>query len=296
MSEETVELSFWDRMAERAERWLKILPIFAGLLYVTGFLTTAARLASFEVPMMRLLDIQYFAAGVFPTLLVLLTTTVFYLAWKHHVSLSSLSWLGPDWAFLLLVFLLVAIPSLWGVAAGKSGRSPLDVSQLLVERTVKDGSIWFLLLAELLLWALLIAGRTLWARVRYIKTNWDDKGSMREAFIPFDWGCASLIVYSLAFVVFLIALRVIVPTIGTVYDSLPQTYGGGRPIHVEMQVDGQKMPSELLVVSATPGNMTKPLCLLLQTSDYYIVTQECTDGSRVWVVDSDNVFAVSRVP
>lgn len=81
-----------------------------------------------------------------------------------------------------------------------------------------------------------------------------------------------------------------------VYEQLPQAYGGGKLQQVQLYVDSQKAPSELLdanisLVQGLPAR-TIPLYLIYQTSTEYIVKPINLSEQRVWALKPDMVYAV----
>ena len=94
---------------------------------------------------------------------------------------------------------------------------------------------------------------------------------------------------------------ILVPFSGhLVYEQLPQAYGGGKLQQVQLYVDSQKVPSELLDanVSLAQGLLARtiPLNLIYQTSTEYIVKPINLSERRVWALKSDSIYAVAVNP
>lgn len=76
---------------------------------------------------------------------------------------------------------------------------------------------------------------------------------------------------------FAFLLLIYIPLEGpAVYEQIPQAYGGVKPLTVQLYVDSQKVPAELLdqtnvtVVQGSPAQ-TIPLSIIFKTSTEYIV-------------------------
>jgi hypothetical protein len=141
------------------------------------------------------------------------------------------------------------------------------------------------LLGELALWFIIVG----WRSKYFAKLN---KFSIR-------WGADSGLGYKLmAVYLILVALNLfqIVPVGREAYDALPQAYGGGRPLRVELYVDANKVPGELLITKSDVGQnspaRTVSLNLVLQTSAEYVVDPLDDGSQRAWVLKADAVHAV----
>jgi len=91
----------------------------------------------------------------------------------------------------------------------------------------------------------------------------------------------------------------IVPATRMAYAAIPQSYGGGKPLRVQLYVDRAKVPAELLDITSSgappSAGYTVPLNLIFQTSTEYIVRQ-AEDDKRAWVLKANTVYAVVARP
>ncbi len=84
------------------------------------------------------------------------------------------------------------------------------------------------------------------------------------------------------------------------YEQIPQAYGGGKLQPVQLYVDSQKVPFELLdanisLAQGLPAR-TIPLNLIYQTSMEYIVIPINQSDHRAWQLKADAVYAVVENP
>jgi hypothetical protein len=277
--------NLFETVLNLAERTAKVLSVFIGSIYVIGYIVTATRLAQYGTPATTLLDAQYFAAGLLPGLLVWLTILVLVSAFlydSHKLGRGSTPAL--KWVPFLIVTLFVAtlVMELLIIPVSESwtdlGRSAVNILSGLAR----------LVLGELAIWYGIVGWRTglLSELIKFLKSHGQETGSV---YIGIIWlvGFAA------------IGLSQIVSFGWEAYNGLPQAYGGGKPLQVQLYVDSDKVPDELLVSLPTADQSssarTVPLSLILQTSTEYIVDPLEDDGQQAWVLKSDAVHAVGTV-
>ena len=86
-------------------------------------------------------------------------------------------------------------------------------------------------------------------------------------------------------------------TIGpALYNELPQSFGGAKPIHLQFYIDKDKLPDELLDPAKnktdTLGCRTIPLILVFKTSEEYLVFPDQALNKRAWIIRADLVNAI----
>lgn len=252
------------------------------------------RLADYDVPMIRFLDVQYFAAGLLPGSLVIISAWVVASALNFNMRTPvNTDVFAPvvtgirlvDWVLMLLM----GVPIIYLVSLVRSGKPPMDEIERIVNTMRVNGSLLVVFLSELFFWILIVVFRRIarWAKGKEQHFPLLDAGLMLTILLS---SCALLTALPL----------VITPTIMRFYESIPQVYGGGQPLRVTMLVDSQKVPEELLPsgTNQTPerASITKPLCLVFQTTDFYIVASDCSRNPPTWVINPDNVYAVTKAP
>lgn len=266
-----------------AERATKLLTLFVATIYIIGYVVTSTRLARYSVPATRLIDAQYFVAGLLPGLLLWLTVAVFASALHHasqnkETSTRPLNWVGV----VMLILLVVGILMETLLLPRSKSLEPFDRSLMEVAYFAAK-----VLPGELALWFLVVGWRTgFFARLNEYSQRRGETGS--------GWGLA---VFSLMLVAF--ALFQIIRAAPKAYDELPQAYGGGKHLRVELYVDRKKVPGEILLSSPAAGEdapaRTVALNLILQTSAEYVVDPPDDGSQRVWVLKADAVHAVHIV-
>jgi len=248
------------------ERGAKIFALFIGTIYITGYVVTTTRLAQYDVPAIRLLDAQYFVAGAVPGLLVWLTILVAASAFIFD-SDRPLTWVG--WTILTLF--IAGLVMEW--VKGHSSNTIINAVYITLKFVLGQLALWFLIVG--------VRTRYFVRMHNYLKLTRDSGGL--------------LIAVAMSIVLVAIALKTI-PQVGwSAYNLLPQAYGGGKPLQIELIVDGNKAPCELLVVAdcknQQPVERTVPLNLILKTSAEYVVIKSTDQKQRTWVLKADVVRA-----
>jgi hypothetical protein len=248
------------------EHGAKIFALFIGTIYITGYIVTTTRLAQYDVPAIRLLDAQYFVAGAVPGLLVWLTIVV-----------AASAFLGSDKQLIwvaVTIFVLFLAAMVMEVVKGHSSNTILNAAYVALKIVLGQLALWFLIVG--------VRTRYLFRMRDYLKATRDDAGGL-------------LISVVVSVVLVIIALKTI-PQVGwSAYNRLPQAYGGGKPLQIELIVDGNKAPCELLVITdcknRQPVERTVPLNLILKTSAEYVVISPADQKRRAWVLKADVVRA-----
>jgi hypothetical protein len=259
-----------------AEHIAKAFTVFVGTIYVIGYIVTATRLAQYGVPTIRLLDAQYLAAGLLPGLMLWLTILVAVSAffYKDRDGILSLKLVGVAVGILFIISValeFVVIPFSWITV----GRSVLNTCYITARFAMGALALWFL-----------IAG----LRTKYFSDLiifFRDKGKgAGPVYVGFVY-LAGLVV---------IGALILIPRLAwQVYNGLPQAYGGGKPLRIELYVDSTKVPSELLAPQSgtTQAALVRTihLNLILKTSTEYVVRPLADSDQRTWVLKTDVVHA-----
>ncbi|HYR91049.1 MAG TPA: hypothetical protein VE422_43735 [Terriglobia bacterium] len=262
----------------------KTVPLIAGTIYLAGYFITAGRLAEYGVAVTRFVDAQYFIAGVAPAALLLLTLAVICSAMRYRGKSDRLRTFNR----MALVFTVLA-----GV-----GVITAVVNAVLNRFWKLDflaAESWFDLyvamsfraaLGQVALWVLIAGLRSglftkLWKEFR-TRDGVVEATQMVSVFLLILGVTAGLMVYG---------------TYGAIarfYTKIPQSFGGGKVLRVQLYVEREKTPAALLANSDVekPGLVyTVPVSLVFQTADSFIV--DAGDGAgRVWILDARIVHAV----
>lgn len=292
--ENATKKSSFEIFRDSIEHFSRILPTFVVTIYFFGYIVTAFRLAQYGVSTTALIEAQYFAAGMVPGLLVWLTfyilvSAFYYDPHKKDGKLTSL-WFWANLLFIILVLILLMSKLVF--------RAQFDE---MWSDLFPEGLPFILFLGELGLWILIIDIR----KRKNFSTN--SKRISQENFLS---KIESILILKkilfpillffrkinlIFFTIVLIAFIFLIPSIGLLfYEELPQAYGGGKTQTVQLYVDSQKVPIELLdtnntIVQASIA-CTVPLNLIFQTSTEYVVTIEDNNRSA-WVLNADVVYA-----
>lgn len=249
------------------ERGAKLFAVFLGTVYVIGYAVTTNRLAHYGVPAIRLLDAQYFVAGLIPGLLVWLTIAV---AVSALFVGTSKRWKRSGLAILLLYIATVGVE----LTLARKETFWLRIVHIVLKFVLGELSLWFLVVG-------------LKTRTFFNLRVFNRFAAVYAAFL--------FIVMPLGLV--WIALGSIPQVSSSVYGALPQAYGGGKPLQIELLVDPTKVPNELLAVPLplpSPDHQlrrTIPLSLVLKTSAEYVVRSCVETGQQTWVLKADVVQA-----
>jgi hypothetical protein len=85
-----------------------------------------------------------------------------------------------------------------------------------------------------------------------------------------------------------------------VYSAIPQAYGGARSLRVQLYVEREKIPLELLATNSggekTAMVYTVPVEMVFRASDAFIVSTVSNGARRVWTLDARIVHAVLSSP
>ena len=309
-----------------AERWLaplaKIGAAIVTFTYFLGFLVTAWRLYEYGITLSRLVDIQYLVVGAIPMTVLLMIAAAIYLGW-HFAQVRE--GIGLE---ILVLAMIISVPLFWMYDQWKKGRVPVDELQRQMTQFVTQGAPWwFFVIGWLVLWAMTASTKKALYSIRMLKAGGDDdqhpeakadKDDSKQSETKHDEETSStktekrprssrikdlvvlLSIYFIAVTILSVAVISTFPTMAHLYLNLPQTVGGGSPIVVEMYVDGSKAPPDLLsqppIPDAKLAAKTVPLTLIYRTPDYYIVKAYASTPGPVWVLSSDNVYAVRKSP
>lgn len=270
------------------EQGAKLLAVFSATIYVFGYIVTSSHLAQYDIPIKSFIDAQYFAAGLVPGLLFWLTAFVAFLAWNFNPRINdNRSPVKRRW-YLANVLAVISIVILFVMP-----------SQIWV-KYYPTGLLFIILFGELSIGILIVL---LKGETRKWK-EWFTALDTRKNFVsklPVDgrWFIWYVVVFFYFVILFTVAIYtlILVPFSGPiVYEQLPQAYGGGKLQPVQLYVDSQKVPSELLDANVSMAHglpaRTIPLYLIYQTSTEYVVKPINLSEQRVWALKPDVVYAV----
>lgn len=309
MAEENVSIdnqeSTFEILLNKVKQGSKPLAALSATIYVIGYIVTSFHLAQYGVPIKSFIDAQYFAAGLLPGVLLWFTAYVIISAWNFYPRTGEIKTVKRSWWFanILAVASIVVI---------------MMYREIVFSKLIPVGLMFIFPLGELSLWILIVIFRK---EFKY----WLDKikpiALLHEGYKKISVGTFMktmeslgkiyliaylslfLLVLIFFYFVFLIYFSffalVIVPFSGPMaYEQLPQAYGGGKLQPVQLYVDSQKVPFELLDanVSLAQGLPARaiPLNLIYQTSTEYIVINQ--SDHRVWQLKADAVYAVVENP
>jgi len=256
----------------------KAVPLLAGAIYLAGYVVIAIHLTKYNVPLTQLVSARYFIAGLPPFVLLCLFGAVGYSAYRYNPRVDG-GKMQSRVGFLALGLFVAAIV--------------IEV----VGKQIRLGAWFNLYLATLCSAALgqaafwyFVAG----VRTRLfvgMKTYFRAQG--RDASDAY-WFAVYIVLMAIA------GAASSFSAMARVYTALPQAYGGGRPLRVQLYVERDKIPAELLA-SRPAGEtaalvQTVPVELILQTSEAVVVDTLDTGPRRVWTVDARIVHAVLMSP
>lgn len=275
-------------LLKKVERGGKPLAALSATIYVIGYIVTSFHLAQYGVPIKSFIDAQYFAAGLLPGLLLWFTAYVVISAWNFNPRRTDQrNTVKGDWWFanilaLILIVILMVMPSQTWVKF-----YPIGWLISILSGELSIAILIVLFKGEIIKWIEWIAPSDIGMK----KSN-----RYKKFFAVIPMGIYIALMLSLAIFTF-----IWIPFSGPItYEQLPQSYGGGKLQQVQLYVDSQKVPSELLDanVSLAHGlpSRTIPLYLIYQTSTEYIVKPINLSEQRVWALKSDVVYAVAVNP
>lgn len=298
----------FDILLELIERW-KGLAALGGSIYVIGFIVTARRLAQYDVPIATLINAQYFTAGLVPGFLLLLTLYVIISALKFDHEKKPLQWILTNFLAAITIAIFLILFYLGGDWFRETLAGPGSWINL----------VFIIPLGELCLWISIVILRRKGAfseilnlPLKRMQKYYDQLTSNPEpslknvallliaSFLGLFW--VIIIIWLVGYLLFLaLMLLIYIPLESpAVYDQIPQAYGGGKPLTVQLYVDSQQVPAELLdqtnvtVVQGSPAQ-TVPMNIIFKTSTEYIVDPIGDSSRRAWVLKADAVYALVPV-
>lgn len=268
---------------EWAELMSKLIPLIAGTVYLAGYVVTARRLAEYGVTVTQLLNAQYFAAGMAPGLMIWLTVAVAYSAVtsnqdtnKRRLNFAALLILGLIVGTILFIAINWLVGRVWGVWIQERWWFNSYVSGPALA-LLGLSTLWYI-----------IAGFKTGLFIQMIRNR-----RQSEGFLGFlqGFGIMAFIGGSALVFTFLAAIRM--------YDSIPQAYGGGKPLNVVLYIERDKTPRDLIAVSTEnndkPVVRTITLRLVSQTADNLIVAA-ANESRTVWTLNAQTVHAITFNP
>lgn len=279
------------------DKWGKSIAFLFGGTYVFGYFITASRLAKYNIPNLKFFDTQYFAAGISLWFFSIVTVLVAILALKYpqkekDALVASIQAIFFVMATLALVFnrqissigeyAVLLVSFIWGEAA---------VWLYLVKLQSRDKTpgVW----------------KRRWENARasfsaswkkFIDGNVVGKIAMLlKGLEKLVFRFYMLVLGILIYVTPLILLITLPFALAQIYDEIPQAYGGGRPSQVQLYVDANKVPVDLLLPTVgedVNGPVpTVPLLLIYQTADEIIVQELDAQADITWVLQRDAIYA-----
>ncbi len=268
----------------------KPLAVLSATIYIIGYLVTSYHLSKYGVPIKNLIDAQYFAAGLLPGILFWVTMAVIFSSWMFNPRIIDQNnkakpiWISANiLAVILIVILKLMPPQKW-----------IELFPM--------GLLFIFLLGELSIWIFIVfIPRELIKWWEFEASDIKIKTSKCKGFFVLFFKCFALIIYIIVLLVIAVYTLVYIQFSGPIfYEQLPQAYGGGKLQPVQLYVDSQKIPSELLdanvsLVQGLPAR-TIPMYLIYQTSTEYIVRPINGIDQRVWTLKPDAVYAIVEKP
>jgi hypothetical protein len=248
------------------EKYLKILPVFAGSFYIIGYIVTAIRLSQYNLPTIELLDAQYFFAGV-------LVGGVMWLTFFVVVSAHSYKNEEEDENTRSFRKKITAVIALFVIVLLIIDFLPIFPNNI-----------------DLILSALIFLGLEFGLFAAIIEYRDNTGKTERRSYWSNAW--------NLIFLLLLIVIGIDIAQ--SLYRNVPQVYGGGKPLSVRLYVDAKKVPGELIASNQTTESetpaLTIPLHLVFRTSDEYIVDPIEDNQERAWIITASAVYASVELP
>lgn len=268
----TVVLQFVEQLA-------RPVGVVAGAIYVIGYIVTAARLASYGIFGIKFFDAQYLAAGLIPGFILLVTAVVVISAF-HHNPLRPTGEKSSAWKWAHVVFWVPVGVMIIAIFLFREWFDEFWVKAKFVNMPIA------FVLGEFAMWILIVGFKN------KIITSWFKGRSLGVFSIILSIG------YIMYLLIFALIALILMPLVGIqMYAEVPQAYGGGKLLAVELYVDPVKVPRELLAdrpkAEALNPARTRPLDLLFRTSDEYIVAVPEYGNRRAWVIDAAAVHTVT---
>jgi len=273
------------------ERTAKAIAGLGAVVYIIGYAITAARLAEYGVSTTELLDAQYFVAGLVPGLLIWITVFVVISASRFEPrNDEDANTVNRKWIWInvltgipVIVLLILSLISPDWFERAWSQLYPAPVAVVLF-------------LGEISLWILVVGLKK--------------RGFARLLNLPlFAKSLTSRLIFLIACGIYVLSLFVVsvltliyIPLGGPeVHGQIPQAYGGGQSLIVQLYVERQDLPSELFdrdpegaTQSGSPV-YTAPVRLIFRTSSEYIVDRIGDCVRRAWVIKASAVFAMVEI-
>jgi hypothetical protein len=275
-------------LIDLTERLAKPFAALIGTFYISGYIITAIRLDQYGVPTSKLVDVQYFVAGIVPGILLWITVFVVFSACRFVAYTvrdngkfrATANWTRMRWLF-------VAVTTIWVLPMLFFDEASLEWYEY--------ANRWLIVvLGELSLWIIIIELRN-WRHV------WQGIKPFGENLIE----RLSSVLLSIVVVIVIIIYPVVFtlstpfyagPLTWDLYMSIPQAYGGGKPLEVILVVDREKVPDELLDTESgtdiTSPSRTIPLDLIFRTSTEYIVIPGEGKQQQGWMIHSSVVYTL----
>lgn len=291
-------------LLEQVEKLVKPIAIFTGTFYVIGYVITAYRLDQYGVPTSKFIDAQYFVAGIMPGLFLWLTILIIVIAYRYVAYTKVTKADGrirpkarTTWNIARVIFAVVVLT--WVLL----GTVLEDRYYELWESTYPIGGICVIVFGELSLWIFVVVlrnWRDCWREIIPVEnkptvTKWE---KFNRFINSLQTGFFFVILPATFTMLFIILMFIfIVPLSWEAYMSIPQAYGGGKPLTVVLYVDDSKVPTELLDTDPKSDMSllpcTIPLHLVYRTSTEYIVAPIIEDGEQQgWVIEASAVYAL----
>ncbi len=170
----------------------------------------------------------------------------------------------------------------------------------LWESSYPIGGIFVIVFGELSLWIFVVVlrnWRDCWREIvpavkRTTWTKWEKFNYLVNSLQTGFFFVVLPTTFTLMFIIFMFIY--IVPLSWEAYVSIPQAYGGGKPLTVVLYVDDSKVPTELLDIDPKSDMSllpcTIPLHLIFRTSTEYIVAP--VEEQQGWVIEASAVYAL----
>ena len=256
---------------ENLPKWRDATLVLAGLAYVLGFLSWAIYASSHGLGLVPVLDAQYFAAGVLPALIVIVSCLI--------------GW----WLRLLGEWVRKPVSP-----GAERARSVLEVIGILC---ILAGFVWLLSNRKFPIWPaiLIIGGGAIMAVSSFLSRKKTDTWYHRLVlglawfYLPL-FGVSGFLLYT-----------------AKIFPDLPQAFGGPRPQRVQLDVDVSKIsPNTLHLLAPEWPSQTnqsiarsRSLDLVFQSRDYVFLqinSESSSANNQSFRLQSSTVLSLVPVP
>lgn len=267
---------------------ISIIPTLLGITYISGYILVSWKLRFYHVAPIYLFDAQYFLAGIFPSVGILIIYLIIYYVWNPEK--FNLRILGKS-----------------GKQISESIKNKLHLyqSKILIVGYLIATCLWILFmwnsksiipsvaaLTPMGAYSLFAIGVFVY-RLRIKLTKTASPKNKKNAKSDTNWWAIFIKIFSSIFIfVFSVtSILIIAITSIAIYEMSPLRFGGGKPTQIELILDTKNLSDlENHLIADTVLGRTKPLCLIYASQNNFIVADQCKDFQQLWVLDSKLVL------